>query len=1077
MMISKALRLLIGLTFTSAVAAQDDDAHLYISGRVWVDTNGDGIHDDSLPGVEVTLYDEFGDQLHVETTDDFGSFEFFNVRPAKYKLVQKNLPGYTEVTDSEGSKLDSTITLDLTNGKSSYDNDFVDAPPQNVVAVTNPPNTPAYISGRVWSDTNNDSIGDEILPGVIVYLQDQFGNNIQTVSTDPQGLYEFFNVAPGRYTVRENNLPDFTDVSDTQGDAKDSAIVVDVANGAASYNNNFIDASPKTLAPTSAPVVQGPDPGTIDGHVYVRVPGGVAADDKILVGVVVSLLYADGSTFFDAGTNEEGYYLFTDVPDGKYTIAQRNFAGYTDVSNSAGTNSVNGTIPVEIKGGSFSINNNFVDAPPAELVAATLATNPPGAEFYISGRVWADVKGNGVDNVELAGVLVTLYDEDGDRLKFVTTDDFGLYEFFSLGPGNYTIVETNLAGYTEESDAEGSPTDSTIHVVLSDSSSYDNDFLDRPPSNVTQATTPPGTPTYISGRVWSDTDGDSVGDTVLAGVIVYLRDFTGNTTLMTASTDEQGLYEFFLVQPGKYSLTQTGLPGYTDVSDSQGDPLDSTIFLDLTDGKPSYGNNFVDAPPPLKPTGTISGTVTYRIPGSVADLQPLVGVVITLQNATGFELRDVGTDENGYYEFLDVKPGVYNIIQTNLPGYTDISDTTGDPLDGKISLELKKGDALHGNNFIDAPPAGLVGDQQQSLLKVSNITGKVLADTNGDGIGDVGLSGAEVALLDVNNETVYLTYTDDRGVYAFNLRIPSGFYHVIATNRADFVDVSDTSGSPTDNNILLNYVEGVPLLNNNFMDEPNATVVAGYVKVPVTSDEKAAAVASGAVGLISGSVMADTNGDNKGDTPLSTVRINLLDTSGQTLATVGTDDKGLFTFDYVPAGSYQISEVNPAGYTDVTTSVISVTLAAGKSATNNAFVDAPPPGAPTTSPLVAAKSTGAPTTSPLVAATSSTPAPTLRGGATPTKSPVGADNLYAPVHPAVLPPSVTAVEGSVNKKAAASGGKSGLSSGSVAGIVLIVIMLLILLGLFIRKQQKMRGYGYPSAHYFQSNHLSNIDFS
>lgn len=1067
MMISNALRLLIGLGLIGSVVAQDDNAHLYISGRCWVDTDGDGIQDDALPGVEVALYDEFGDRLKFEFTDDFGVFEFFNLSPAKYKLIQKNLKGYTEVSDSEGSRTDSTIMLDLTNGKSSYDNDFVDALPKSVVAVTNPPNTPSYISGRVWSDTNNDNVGDYILPGVIIYLLDQFGNSIQTVSTDPQGLYEFFNIAPGTYTVKEINLPDYTDVSDTQGDPKDSMIVVNVANGDASYNNNFIDAPPKTLAPTSAPIVQGPQPSTIDGHVYVRVPGQVAAGDKPLVGVVVSLLYADGSTFFDSGTNEEGYYQFYEVPDGKYTIVQRNFAGYTDVTNTAGQSSANGTIPVEIKNGSFSTNNNFVDAPPAELVASTLATNPPGHNYYISGRVWADVNGNGVDNVELPGVLVTLYDEHGNRLKFVTTDDFGLYEFFTLGPGYYEVVETNLAGYTEVSDSEGNLTDSLIRVTITDSSSYDNDFLDRPPSNVVQVTKPPSAPTYISGRVWSDTNGDSNGDEVLPGVIVYLKDSTGNTTLMTASTDVQGLYEFFLVQPGKYSLTQTGLPGYTDVSDSQGDPLDSTIFLDLTDGKPSYGNNFVDAPPPLKPTGTISGTVTYRVAGSVADLQPLVGVVITLTNASGFELRDVGTDEYGYFEFLDVKPGIYNIFQSYLPGYTAISDTTGDPLDGKISLELKQGDALHGNNFIDAPPPGLTGDQQQSLLKMSNITGKVLADTNGDGIGDVGLAGAEVALLNANNATVYLTYTDDEGVYAFHLRIPSGFYHVIATNRADFVDVSDTSGSPTDNNILINYVEGVPLLNNNFMDEPNATVVAGYVKVPVTSDDKAAAVASGAVGKISGSVMADTNGDQKGDAPLSTVRINLLDTSGQVLAMVGTDDKGLFTFDYVPAGSYQISEVNPAGYTDVTPSIMAVTLGAGKSSINNAFVDAPPR-VPTTPPLPSP-----PTTS------SSTPAPTLRGVATVTsQSPVGGDNLYAPVRPAVLPPSVAAVAGSVNNKnAPASGGKSGLSSGSVAGIVLISIMLIILLGLFIRKQQKMRGYGYPSQHYFQRNHLSNIDFS
>jgi hypothetical protein len=795
---------------------------LYISGRVWADTDGDGVQDAALSGVTVSLIDQYGNKVDEVTSDDFGLFEFFNVTPGPYNVIQTDLPGYTSVSDSQGDPLDNTVTVQLDpGGASSYDNDFVDAPPRNVdVATTDPPDVPSYISGRVWSDTDGDRVGDTVIPGVIVYLQDEFFNTVQTEGTDGEGAYDFFNVAPGKYYLVQNVLEGYTQIS--QSDTPNNSIVLDISDGQPSYNNDFIDTPVKGPAPTPSPVVQGPQPGTVAGKVFFRLPGGGPADDQPLPGVVVTLHYADGDTFFDVGTDENGYYEFLEVPDGKYSIVQTNLDGYIWLSDTDGS-ALDGTISVVIANGSYSLNNNFVDSPPAELIPDLSATGAPGADLYISGRVWSDVNHNSIDEVELPGVTITLYNENGDTVDQATTDDQGLFEFFHLAPGKYKIVETNLDGYTDVIDTEGDPVDSVINLDLTDDS-YDNDFVDAPPLDMVQATDPPGTPSYISGRVWSDINGDGAGDEVLPGVIVYLQDLDGNT-IMTKSTDEQGLYEFDEVALAKYQITQTGLPGYTDVSDTQGDPLDSLIFVDVTDGSSSFGNDFVDAPPPDDTSsGTISGTVSVRAIDDELELQPLIGVVVSLANSTGDVIMDVGTDENGYYEFTDLKFGKYSIIQTNLDGYSDVSDSAGDRLDGTIPVELIKGaESSYGNNFIDAPPATVdVEVNQEVMLTVANISGKVLGDMDGDGIGDHGLNGVEMALLDWNNDTVYLTNTDKKGAYSFSVRIPNGQYHIIATPRVNFVDVSDTQGDPLDNTIYFDYEEGKGFVNNNFLDAPSS---------------------------------------------------------------------------------------------------------------------------------------------------------------------------------------------------------------------------------------------------------------
>ena len=346
-------------TSTLAPATTSPGAGLYISGRVWADTNGDGVGDAVLPGVKLYLNDSNGDTVFTQLSDDQGLYEFFNVPPGKYRVIQSLLPGYTIVSDTEGDPQDNMISVDLTNGKASYGNDFIDAPPF-LQPVTEAPQGNLYVSGRVWADTNGDGVGDQVLPGVKIQLTDESGSNVAVQTTDVQGLYEFFNLTAGKYRVNQTNLPGYTEVADSDGDQHDNTVSVDLTNGKSSYGNDFVDQPPPNVVPaTNAP-------GTllyIAGRVWADTDGD-GVGDQVLHGVQVNLNDMNGNTLSIQSTDDQGLYEFFNVTAGKYQVNETNLPGYTDVSDTQG-NTLDNIIVVDLTTGKSSYDNDFVDAPPA----------------------------------------------------------------------------------------------------------------------------------------------------------------------------------------------------------------------------------------------------------------------------------------------------------------------------------------------------------------------------------------------------------------------------------------------------------------------------------------------------------------------------------------------------------------------------------------------------------------------------------------------------------------------------------------------------------------------------------------
>ena len=150
---------------------------------------------------------------------------------------------------------------------------------------------------------------------------------------------------------------------------------------------------------------------------------------------------------------------------------------------------------------------------------------------------------------------------------------------------------------------------------------------------------------------------------------------------------------------GIYIVKETNLPGYVDVSDVFGSPLDNIINVTLPSGGNVTGRNFVD-----KRLGSISGNVMEDLDNDDVGDVDLAGVNITLLDGSGNVIASRLTDSDGNYVFSDLPAGTYSVVEKNLPGYLDVSDVEGNPLDNKILVVLSPGNNITGRDFVDRLP-------------------------------------------------------------------------------------------------------------------------------------------------------------------------------------------------------------------------------------------------------------------------------------------------------------------------------------------------------------------------------------
>ncbi|MEM9944153.1 MAG: SdrD B-like domain-containing protein, partial [Planctomycetota bacterium] len=466
-----------------------------LSGTVWHDGNDNGVlepGEQRIGNVVIQLFDKQGNLIQETRTDADGEYEFKNLVAGEYLVKELQPNGFIDGQESLGLvdgesagqiTANDEFCVKLGYGQVGTNYDFGEL-------------RPAELSGTVWHDVNDNGVlesGEERIGNVVIQLLDKQGNLIQETRTDANGEYEFTNLAPGEYLVKEFQPDGFIDGQESLGRVNglssgevtaNDEFCVKLGNGERGTNYDFGELRPAELSGTVWHDAN--NDGVLD-------PG----EDRV-ADVNIQLFDKQGNLVSETVTDANGEYKFTDLAPGEYLIREIQPGGYLDGQEALGT--VSGLVA-----GQIEANDEFC----VKLGSGDVGQRYDFGELLtaqINGRVWEDgpafeneegvlpdnyrdlrdgIYQEGVDT-PLAGVRMNLYwfidpqnnlqprpvtlgEVDASEYAHMNTDDpnasvwvdtasDGQYWFRGLQPGNYIVLQDQPDGFFDSNDTEGTTT-------------------------------------------------------------------------------------------------------------------------------------------------------------------------------------------------------------------------------------------------------------------------------------------------------------------------------------------------------------------------------------------------------------------------------------------------------------------------------------------------------------------------------------------------------------------------------------------------------------------------------------------
>ena len=437
----------------------------------------------------------------------------------------------------------------------------------------------------------------------------------------------------------------------------------------------------------------------------------------------------------------------------------------------------------------------------------------------IGDRVFNDLNRNGLQNVNepgMANITVTLLDANSQPLQTSITDAFGYYQFANIAPAaggtQYRVQFSTPAGYTYtqltpgggagnaiDSDADPITGISALFTVFANTSEVDIDcglVFDQPLL-----------PASIGDLVFFDTNGDGVqnnNESGLANVTVTLYNNSG-VAIATTVSSASGFYRFNNLVPGTYSVGITQPSGtICSPKDATTDDIDADLNINganirksdpiLVTANQQITN--IDIGIMIMPLTSSSfgdlcwidinkdGLQTTGEPGL-----PNVKVIIytpgpdnLVNTADDVRIDSLLTDNFGKWQFTNLTGSRYFVqfIPPSGYNYTLQNIGTDESIDSDIvgpgySLVIPINNSPYGFSyevldvgFFTNPPIpnfGIVSD-----FFWNDINGNGIQD-----IGEFGVPGITVNLLNTTNAVVKTTTTDLNGFYIFTDITPANY--------------------------------------------------------------------------------------------------------------------------------------------------------------------------------------------------------------------------------------------------------------------------------------------------------------
>eukprot|EP01132_Coremiostelium_polycephalum_P005726 gene5726-7122_t len=831
-----------------------------IGEKVWLDNNNDGVrqpNEPGVPGIPVVLKDPAGNTIATTTTDSTGVYHFNNVPPGNYCVEMTYPASYLPVrtgTDSPFSSVSPTVSrycFPFTTTRNDVNLGLV----------------PTYsIGDKVWTDVNGTGVQVPSSPGVpgvpITLVNNQTGQPVTTVPTGPNGEYNIPNVPPGRYCVYAPipsgmvPVPTSTSSPFTQFNATHARYCFDLTS-----NRTDIDFGLRPL-------------NNITSTVWIDTNnnGRIDSIDIFLPNVSVTLTNPLTGQNTTIPTDSNGNVVFTNLPPGNYCLHWNIPRGYM-------------VIPPNFIDSHSNRNGDY---------CLVLNTTTPGignmglvALGSIGNVSWVDRNNDGVRQPDeiLPGVQITLTHPNGTNTT-ITTGPNGEYLFTNLPPGRYCVHATTPAGMTPVTKGTDSPFVNGQYCV---------NLLSGTPTDVRTAN-PGFVPSVTIGQnVWVDTNNNGrkdPGEPLLPGVPVTLVDRNG-TVISTTTTDPTGNYIFSNVPPGQYCVRINTPANFSAVPTSADSPFTNGQYCFNVSTTPITNANLG-----VVPLTEIGRTIWVDNNGN-GQRDPnepgFPNVPITLIPQDGKPPISTTTDSNGNFNFTNVPPGRY-CIHYNIPNGFRPSPTTTQSVynsTGDVCFNVTYGVTTPPQNGGLIPNTFTVG---QIVFRDQNRNGMIDSPT------DVGVPNVPVTLTNTATGQTYNTTTDSNGRYQIT-GLPSGRYCAHIGRPLNFNYT--LSGPNLDNRGDQNgtYCFDLSLSNPEVVN--NTFNRANFGLYPYTFS----------VGTF---VWSDDNGNGAFDSlenPLPNIVVSLYDSTGRFVRNTTTNAEGIYLFDNLPPGTYQIKVNNPPGTT------------------------------------------------------------------------------------------------------------------------------------------------------------------